>query len=96
MKPWTAKEKWWALALPSLAIFIAVTAAFAGFTGFKSVNVIALMLGLAFVGLCITAVGYLARVVSKNSLWVKVYKTGWLLTAAPLVYVVFELANPIL
>lgn len=96
MKPWTEKEKRWALLLSSLAIFIAVTAAFTGFTGFKSVNVIACMLGVAFIGLCVTAVGWLAKIVSKNPRWVKVYKTGWMLTAAPLVYVAFELTNPIL
>ena len=96
MKPWTTKEKRWVLGLSSLAILVAVTAAFAGFTGFKSVNVIAFMLGVAFIGLCVTAVGYLAKIVSKNPCWTKVYKTGWLLTIAPLVYVVFEIANPIL
>lgn len=96
MKPWTKKEKRWALTLSSFAIFIAVTAAFAGFTGFKSVNVIACMLGLSFTGLCIVAVGWLAKLFSKEPLWTKVYKTGWMLAIAPLVYVVFEIANPIL
>lgn len=96
MKPWTKKEKTVALTFATVVVFIAVTAGFAGFTGFKSVNVIAFMLGVAFFGLCITVVGYLAKVVSSSPLWMKVYKTGWMLTIAPLVYIAFELANPIL
>lgn len=96
MATWSERQKKVAIRFGSVATFVAVTAAFLGFPGFKSVNVIACMLGLAFIGLCVTVVGWLAKIVSKNPLWMKVYKTGWMLTIAPLVYVAFELVNPIL
>lgn len=93
---WTERQKKVAMWFAFIVIFIAVTAAFMGFSGHKSVNVIAFILGLSALGIVISVVAFFGGMFSKKPVWTKAKKVGWMFAVAPLIYIAFELLNPIL
>lgn len=96
MTPWTKKQQTVALYFGGVVSLIAVTAAFLGFQGFKSVNVIAIMLFISALGIIVFVVGFIVGLFNKSPVWLKTKKVGMMLAAAPLGYMVLELCFPIL
>lgn len=96
MTTWNKTNTKVTLAFSSLVIFIAVTAAFLGFTGFKTVNVNAMMLFFVAVGAIVFIVGFIGGLLNKRQeAWVKTKKTGLMLIGASIAYILFELRFPI-
>ncbi|HCC06461.1 TPA: hypothetical protein DEP94_03870 [Candidatus Nomurabacteria bacterium] len=69
MKTWTEKNKQVVLAITYTVISFAVTVGFAGFSGFKSLNLVAIALFIGFISFGIFVTGLIGSRISEKPIW---------------------------
>lgn len=92
---WTPKNKQVVLALTYSVIVFAVTVGFAGFSGFKSLNLVALALPVGFISFGIFIIGFIGSRVSEKSVWKNLKIGGRWSTYAVVILIVGQMIGQI-
>ena len=78
-RPWRKRDQKIAITMAIIMMLITVTAAFLGFPGWNSVNLLALYLAGAALGLALYIGGTVAEKFSNSPVWVNLKKGGWII-----------------